>query len=133
MAYICNKPKGSCKTCNHYRYDSEENCYGCFALMDEKKDAGEPTKIYAVMVTRNCNTSDDVEKKYYEDYAEAARNFWKECEMLVRDYMEPEDHLREWVGMGGIIEQEYGGIIKNDYMEFDGNVVSLEEIERGGK
>jgi hypothetical protein len=36
-AYICYKPKGSCPTCEHYRYDSERGTKACFAAQDEKK------------------------------------------------------------------------------------------------
>jgi len=31
MAYICYKPAGSCKTCEHYKYDREEHRMACFA------------------------------------------------------------------------------------------------------
>lgn len=37
MAYICTKPKGSCPTCNHYRYDEDYGGKACFAAQDEKK------------------------------------------------------------------------------------------------
>lgn len=36
-AYICYKPKGSCPTCEHYRYDSERGTKACFAAQDEKR------------------------------------------------------------------------------------------------
>lgn len=35
MAYICMKPKGSCPTCEHYRYDEDYNGKACFAQKDE--------------------------------------------------------------------------------------------------
>lgn len=41
MAYICYKPKGSCKTCEHYRYDDEESRYACFAAIDNKNSKKE--------------------------------------------------------------------------------------------
>lgn len=31
MAHICYKPAGSCKTCEHYKYDREEHRMACFA------------------------------------------------------------------------------------------------------
>lgn len=87
-------------------------------------------KKFIVTVRRNCNTQDDVKRVVYKDYSDAARNFWKECEMLVRDYMAPEEKLREWFDeKNGIIVKEYGGIIKEDYLEFDGNAISLEEVD----
>lgn len=42
MAYICNKPNGSCKTCGHYRYDEDENRMSCFAQYDEEYGIKEP-------------------------------------------------------------------------------------------
>lgn len=36
-AYICYKPKGSCKTCEHFRFDEDRGDMACFALVDEKK------------------------------------------------------------------------------------------------
>lgn len=36
-AHICHKPKGSCKTCEHRRWDDDRNDYACFAFVDEKK------------------------------------------------------------------------------------------------
>lgn len=37
MGYICDKPKGSCKKCNHYRLDEARQEYACFAEQDTKK------------------------------------------------------------------------------------------------
>lgn len=37
MAYICEKPAGSCPGCSHYRYDSDYGGKACFAQLDEKK------------------------------------------------------------------------------------------------
>lgn len=37
MGYICDKPKGSCKKCNHYRFDDDRQEYACFAEQDTKK------------------------------------------------------------------------------------------------
>ena len=37
-AYICQKAKGSCKTCSHYRFDKERNDYSCFAKQDNLKN-----------------------------------------------------------------------------------------------
>lgn len=34
MVYICNKPAGSCKTCEHYRLDEDRNRMACFAQAD---------------------------------------------------------------------------------------------------
>ena len=33
MAYICNKPAGSCESCEHYRFDKEEQRMACFEQM----------------------------------------------------------------------------------------------------
>lgn len=88
---------------------------------------------FLVTVVRNCNTSNDVEKTEFKDYPKAAKRFWQECKMLVQDYMDPGDAMVDWMCQGGIIEKEYGGIIRNDYLEFDGNVVQLEEIKEDGK
>lgn len=38
MAYICNKPKDSCKTCNHFRWDEDYQGYACWAEVDGKED-----------------------------------------------------------------------------------------------
>lgn len=37
MAYICEKPKGSCQTCPHYRYDEDYQGKVCFAAEDERR------------------------------------------------------------------------------------------------
>lgn len=37
MAYICEKPAGSCPGCSHYRYDSDYGGKACFAQLDKKK------------------------------------------------------------------------------------------------
>ena len=34
MAMICNKPKGSCRSCVHYRYDGDGKRFSCFARTD---------------------------------------------------------------------------------------------------
>lgn len=34
MAYICTKPKGSCGSCPHYRYDDDYGAKACFAQKD---------------------------------------------------------------------------------------------------
>ena len=34
MAYICEKPKGSCKKCAHFRYDEDYGGMACFAQVD---------------------------------------------------------------------------------------------------
>lgn len=51
MAYICEKAKGSCPECEHYRYDedrdSEEKC--CWAEYDEKA-AEEKKKTQEVQI-----------------------------------------------------------------------------------
>ena len=43
MAYICEKPAGSCALCEHYRFDEEKGRKVCFAAVDkceaEKKAA----------------------------------------------------------------------------------------------
>lgn len=36
MAYICEKPKGSCTNCEHYRFDDEYGGNACFAAQDAK-------------------------------------------------------------------------------------------------
>lgn len=35
--FICYKPKGSCPTCDHYRYDEDRGEKSCFARQDEEK------------------------------------------------------------------------------------------------
>ena len=37
MAYICEKPKGSCNTCKHYRFDDDYGAKACFATIDKKE------------------------------------------------------------------------------------------------
>ena len=37
MAYICEKPKGSCKDCPHYRYDEDYGGMACWAAQDQRK------------------------------------------------------------------------------------------------
>lgn len=44
MAYICIKPKGSCTTCKHYRYDKDYGGKACFAQQDEARDNNDTTK-----------------------------------------------------------------------------------------
>lgn len=39
MAYICEKPKGSCTNCEHYRFDDEYGGKACFATQDAKMAA----------------------------------------------------------------------------------------------
>lgn len=39
MAYICEKPAGSCKSCEHYRFDDEYGRNACFAAQDAKSAA----------------------------------------------------------------------------------------------
>lgn len=34
MAYICEKPKGSCNKCAHFRYDEDYGGRACFAQVD---------------------------------------------------------------------------------------------------
>ena len=34
MAYICEKPAGSCNTCEHYRFDDDYGAKACFAEVD---------------------------------------------------------------------------------------------------
>ena len=41
MAYICTKPKGSCSSCSHFRYDEDYDDNACFASYDEKKAKAE--------------------------------------------------------------------------------------------
>ena len=36
-AYICTKPKGSCASCPHYRYDKEREDNACFVKQDMLK------------------------------------------------------------------------------------------------
>ena len=35
MAYICEKPKGACQSCGHYRFDEDRQRMACFAQKDE--------------------------------------------------------------------------------------------------
>lgn len=35
MAYICDKPAGSCKTCKHYRFDEDRQRMACFVKIDQ--------------------------------------------------------------------------------------------------
>ena len=41
MAYICTRPKNSCVTCSHYRFDEDYDGYACFAQEDEKNNKEE--------------------------------------------------------------------------------------------
>lgn len=34
MAYICYKPAGSCRDCEHYRFDEDYGAPACFARVD---------------------------------------------------------------------------------------------------
>ena len=36
MAHICFKPKGSCKTCEHYHYDEDYGGMSCFEVIFEE-------------------------------------------------------------------------------------------------
>ena len=38
MAYICYKPAGSCKMCQHYRWDEDSNRMCCWAKVDEENN-----------------------------------------------------------------------------------------------
>ena len=38
-AYICTKPAGSCKNCNHFRMDEDRGEKACFAYADTKISA----------------------------------------------------------------------------------------------
>ena len=39
MAYICEKPKGACQSCGHYRFDDDRQRMACFAQKDESISA----------------------------------------------------------------------------------------------
>jgi hypothetical protein len=41
MAIICYKPKGSCKNCNHYKFDIDYGNKCCFATSDAKFKIGQ--------------------------------------------------------------------------------------------
>ena len=43
-AYICLKPKGYCKKCNHYRYDEDYGDFTCYAKEDNTLDINHITK-----------------------------------------------------------------------------------------
>ena len=43
-AYICLKPKGYCKKCNHYRYDEDYGDFTCYAKEDNTPDINHITK-----------------------------------------------------------------------------------------
>lgn len=36
MAYICYKPHGSCPTCEHFRWDDDNQCKCCWAIYDQE-------------------------------------------------------------------------------------------------
>ena len=46
MAYICEKPKGSCQSCGHYRFDDDRQRMACFAQKDESIPAIAGKRIY---------------------------------------------------------------------------------------
>ena len=46
MAYICEKPKGSCQSCGHYRFDDDRQRMACFAHKDESIPAIAGKRIY---------------------------------------------------------------------------------------
>lgn len=41
MAIICYKPKGSCKTCDYYKFDVDYGSKCCFAITDAKFKVGQ--------------------------------------------------------------------------------------------
>ena len=54
MAYICYKPKGSCVSCEHFRYDEDKERNCCWAAYDEKHGVRpEDLKIRKVNKTNN--------------------------------------------------------------------------------
>jgi len=124
MAYICTKPKGSCKTCEHYRFDTEENRHACFAVEDAKKKS----KSYVVSTVLNHNTCDDTYKKIFNSYTEAKAYFDKEVKSLIESYMNENDTLENWLSVPGIITTEYGGLVENGHVSFDCNSVLIEEL-----
>ena len=128
MAYICYKPKGSCPSCEYRRWDADEGRYACFAATDAQEAAKK--KKYLLTVSINCNTANNVTRTVYDNYAEAAREFNRQCRELVESYAEEGETYEQWMDIPGVITNEYCGIVKNDYLEFDGNVISLEVIER---
>lgn len=46
MAYICEKPKGACESCGHYRFDEDYGNMACFAAQDERIPAIAGKRIY---------------------------------------------------------------------------------------
>lgn len=43
MAYVCEKPKGSCKNCEHYKFDLDYGEKVCYAAIDKKSDDADET------------------------------------------------------------------------------------------
>lgn len=57
MAYICYKPKGSCKTCEHFRYDEDKMKMCCWAEYDEKHNVENGKRQIITSAATSVNTT----------------------------------------------------------------------------
>lgn len=62
MAIMCFKPKGSCKTCEHYRIDEDFGRKCCFVSSDAKFKAGDTA--------------------YFDDVALIVKHVWVSCDCI---------------------------------------------------
>lgn len=69
MAYICNKPAGSCESCEHYRFDKEEQRMACFAQMAiDKVQIKTEIKTETIKIPLTNGSILQVEKSCNSDY-----------------------------------------------------------------
>ena len=63
MAYICNKPAGSCKTCENYRFDENRERMACFAKEEKKELTREEIIDIAFDLTKKMISAKTKEEK----------------------------------------------------------------------
>ena len=91
MAYVCYKPAGSCKTCQHYRWDEDSNRMCCWAKFDEENknmlqdfsfivQCNDAPAIKINVVAENCDKAKAYVKNMYAaqypTYADDRFNNW---------------------------------------------------------
>lgn len=71
MAYICEKPAGSCALCEHYRFDEEKGRKVCFAAVDKCEAEKKAAELKVVASKSGCdkaeNTCISCEKYVWDD------------------------------------------------------------------
>ena len=95
MAYICYEPKGSCKTCRHYRWDEEADRMACFASIDKKLEECEPKddKLhYAVELTVTSKHKLHVKAKNEKEALKEAKNLY----VLLGGHLPPFEEEVAW-------------------------------------